>query len=378
MTWLLIAAAAPSLSISWLAGWLVRRAAPRFGLVDKPGHRKVHLTPTPLGGGIAIWLGLVVPLALGQALLYSLEAAGDGYRIGGEWPLPAAITTHVGGLVQQTPKLWIMLGAGTVLMLLGLADDRWGLDWRLRIAIQAAVALAVVSYWPGWRITLFVEQPWLTMTISVCWIVGLVNSFNMLDNMDGLSAGVAAIASVMLAAVLLTTPNPVTHQPQLFVSGFLILLVGSLAGFLGHNRPPARLFMGDAGSYLIGYCLAMATSMATFTGGELPTHAILTPLCVLAVPLYDTITVVWIRLREGRSPFEGDKNHFSHRLVEMGMTKGQAVLTIYLTTATCGLGALLLHQVDELGAWIILLLIGCVLTLIAVLETTGRRNRREP
>ena len=378
MTWLLIAAAAPSLLISWLAGWLMRRAAPRFGLVDKPGHRKVHLAPTPLGGGIAIWLGLVVPLALGQALLYSLEAAGDGYRIGGEWPLPAAITTHVGGLVQQTPKLWIMLGAGTVLMLLGLADDRWGLDWRLRIAIQAAVALAVVSYWPGWRITLFVEQPWLTMTISVCWIVGLVNSFNMLDNMDGLSAGVAAIASVMLAAVLLTTPNPVTHQPQLFVSGFLILLVGSLAGFLGHNRPPARLFMGDAGSYLIGYCLAMATSMATFTGGELPTHAILTPLCVLAVPLYDTITVVWIRLREGRSPFEGDKNHFSHRLVEMGMTKGQAVLTIYLTTATCGLGALLLHQVDELGAWIILLLIGCVLTLIAVLETTGRRNRREP
>jgi UDP-GlcNAc:undecaprenyl-phosphate GlcNAc-1-phosphate transferase len=98
---------------------------------------------------------------------------------------------------------------------------------------------------------------------------------------------------------------------------------------------------------------------------------------VLAVPLYDTITVVWIRLREGRSPFEGDKNHFSHRLVEMGMTKGQAVLTIYLTTATCCLGALVLHEVDEFGAWMILLLIGCVLTLIAVLETTGRRNRRE-
>jgi len=378
VTWLLIAAAAPSLLISWLAGWLMRRAAPRFGLVDKPGHRKVHVAPTPLGGGIAIWLGLAAPLAVGQILLWSLEATGDGYRIAGHWPLPATIATHVGGLLQQTPKLWIMLAAGTVLMLLGLADDRWGLDWRLRIATQAAVALAVVSYWPGWRITLFVEQPWLTMAISVCWIVGLVNSFNMLDNMDGLSAGVAAIASVMLAAVLLTTPSPVTHQPQLFVSGFLILLVGSLAGFLWHNRPPARLFMGDAGSYLIGYCLAMATSMATFTGGELPTHAILTPLCVLAVPLYDTITVVWIRLREGRSPFEGDKNHFSHRLVEMGMTKGQAVLTIYLTTATCGLGALLLHQVDELGAWIILLLVGCVLTLVGVLETTSRRNRREP
>jgi UDP-GlcNAc:undecaprenyl-phosphate GlcNAc-1-phosphate transferase len=377
VTWLLIAAAAPSLLVSCLAGWLMRRMSPRFGLVDKPGHRKVHATPTPLGGGIAIWLGLAAPLAVGQSLLWSLEAAGDGYLIAGRWPLPAVLATHVGGLLKQSPKLWIMLGAGTVLMLLGLADDRWGLDWRLRIATQAAVALAVVSYWHGWRITLFVDQPWLTLAISVCWIVGLVNSFNMLDNMDGLSAGVGAIAAIVLAAVLLSTPNPVTHQPQLFVSGFLILLVGSLAGFLWHNRPPARLFMGDAGSYLIGYCLAMATSMATFTGGDLPTHAILTPLCVLAVPLYDTITVVWIRLREGRSPFEGDKNHFSHRLVDMGMTKGQAVLTIYLTTATCGLGALLLHEVDEFGAWMILLLIGCVLTLIAVLETTGRRNRRE-
>jgi UDP-GlcNAc:undecaprenyl-phosphate GlcNAc-1-phosphate transferase len=374
----LIAAAAPSLIVSCLAAWLIRRLAPRLGLVDKPGHRKVHATPTPLGGGLAIWLGVVVPFAVGQAVLSSLEPTGDGYLLAGRWPLPEAIAAHVGGLLQQAPKLWVLLGAGTVLMLLGLADDRFGLDWRLRIATQAAVALAVVNYWPGWRITLFVEQPWLSTAISVGWIVGLVNSFNMLDNMDGLSAGVAAIAAAMLATVLLTTPNPLTHQPQLFVSGFLIVLIGSLAGFLWHNRPPARLFMGDAGSYLVGFCLAMATSMATFTGGELPTHAILAPLCVLAVPLYDTITVVWIRLREGRSPFEGDKNHFSHRLVEMGMTKGQAVLTIYLTTATCGLGALLLHQVDELGAWVVLLLVGCVLTLIGVLETTGRRKRREP
>ncbi|MEX2561172.1 MAG: MraY family glycosyltransferase, partial [Pirellulales bacterium] len=138
-----------------------------------------------------------------------------------------------------------------------------------------------------------------------------------------------------------------------------------------------RLFMGDAGSYFIGFCLATGTAMSTFTGGEMPRHAILAPLCVLAVPLYDTATVVWIRLRQGRSPFEGDKSHFSHRLVELGMSKSQAVLTIYLTTATCGLGALLLSQVNRTGAWIILIQVGCVLTLIGVLETTGRRNRRQ-
>ena len=132
--------------------------------------------------------------------------------------------------------------------------------------------------------------------------------------------------------------------------------------------------MGDAGSYLVGYLLAMATLSATFAGENLPRHAILAPLCVLAVPLYDTTTVVLIRLRAGRSPFHGDKSHFSHRLVELGMSKAQAVLTIYLATATCGLGALLLHQVNGAGACIVLLMIACVLVLVGILETTPRRK----
>ena len=133
--------------------------------------------------------------------------------------------------------------------------------------------------------------------------------------------------------------------------------------------------MGDAGSYLIGYLLAIATLTATFAGGDVPRHAILAPLCVLAVPLYDTATVIWIRLRQGRSPFVGDKSHFSHRLVELGMTKTQAVLTIYLATATCGLGAFLLHEVhDAVGAGVILLLVACTLVLVGILETAGRRQ----
>jgi UDP-GlcNAc:undecaprenyl-phosphate GlcNAc-1-phosphate transferase len=190
----------------------------------------------------------------------------------------------------------------------------------------------------------------------------------------------------MLAAAALLTPRPDNHQPQLFVAGFLLLFVGSLLGFLWHNRPPARLFMGDAGSYLIGYLLAMATLTATFAGGELQTGApgasasgfpgALAPLCVLAVPIYDTASVVLIRLRQGRSPFVGDKSHFSHRLVKLGMTKPQAVLTIYLATATCGLGALLLHQVNSIGAILVLLLVACTLLLVAVLENAGRSNKR--
>ncbi len=258
-------------------------------------------------------------------------------------------------------------------MVLGLLDDRLGLNWKLRLAVEVAVATLVVCR--GWHVTLYVNAPWLTGALSVVWIVGLVNSFNMLDNMDGLSGGVAAIAAAMLAAVLLIAPDPETHGPQLFVAGFLLVLVGSLLGFLWHNRPPARLFMGDAGSYFIGFCLAVATIAATFAGGNLPRHSILAPLCVLAVPLYDTLTVVAIRLKQGRSPFAADKNHFSHRLTDLGMTKTQAVLTIYLTTATCGFGALVLHQVNATGAAVILLLVGCVLALVGVLETTVRRRR---
>ena len=363
LAWLLLGTLVPSMSVAWTAVLLVRRYGPRWGLVDRPGHRKIHTAPMPTSGGLAIWLGIVLPLAAGQIILATSFI-----------PVPDFVAQHLSGLEHQSGRLWTILAGGTVLMILGLVDDRRGLDWRLRICVQTLVALAMVL--SGKQLTLFLDLPILTGALSVVWIVGLVNSFNMLDNMDGLSAGVAAIAASMLAAVMLLAPSPITHQPQLFIGGFLLVVVGALVGFLGHNRPPARLFMGDAGSYLIGYLLAIASLTGRYASYTEHPYAVLAPLCVLAVPLYDTASVILIRLRAGRSPFEGDKSHFSHRLVELGMTKPQAVLTIYLATATCGLGALLLHQVNLAGAFIILVLVGCVLLLVAVLETTGRRGRR--
>lgn len=375
MIWLVCGALVPSLLVAWLSGYLVRVGAPRLGLVDHPGRRKVHTEPTPLGGGIAIWLGVMLPLTAGQVFL---AACGSGYRLP-EWlrtgplaSMAAFVEPHLSGLAEQMPKLWLILGAGTLLMLLGLADDFRGIDWRPRLAVEVLIAMLVV--WQGWKLTIFLRQPWLTDLLSVVWIVGLINSFNMLDNMDGLSGGVAAIAAALLAAVMLIVPDPATHAPQLFVGGFLLVLAGSLVGFLWHNRPTARLFMGDSGAYFIGFLIALATMSATFAGGDMPRHAILAPLCVLAVPLYDTLTVVAIRLRDGRSPFAADKNHFSHRLVELGLSKTQAVLTIYLATATTGLGALLLYQVDVLGAVVILLIVICTLAVISILESTRRRQ----
>jgi UDP-GlcNAc:undecaprenyl-phosphate GlcNAc-1-phosphate transferase len=376
MAGMILGATLPSAAIAWLFAFVVRRQAVAWGLLDQPGHRKVHSSPVPLGGGLAIWLGVVGTFGLGQLALFvarGWKSATSAPSFGPLQPLWDLAAPHLDGLAQQSWRLWLLLAAGTVLMALGLLDDRKQLDWKIRIGVELAVAALIV--WQGWQLTLFINLPILTAALSVFWIVGLINSFNMLDNMDGLSGGVAAIAATMLAAVLLVAPDPQTNQPQLFVAGFLLVLVGALVGFLAHNRPPARIFMGDAGAYFIGFSIATATIMATFAARDKP-HAILAPLCVLAVPIYDTVSVVLIRLKNGKSPFEGDKNHFSHRLVDLGMTKPQAVLTIYLTTATCGLGAFLLHQVNGAGAAIILLLVTCVLALIAILEMTARRAKK--
>ncbi len=363
----------PSFAVSWASVRWVRRWAIRWQLVDRPAARKVHTEPTPMGGGVAIWLGVMVPLLVGQAILVLCALPGIGESLT-QTVVPEFARPHLPGLARQAISLWVLLGGGTILMIIGLLDDRAGIPWQTRLAVQFVVA-AVCVLWQGWRLTAFIDIPWITWVLSAIWIVALINSFNMLDNMDGLSAGVAAIAAGTLAAVLLLSPDPATNRPQLFVAGFLLVIVGSLGGFLWHNRPPARIFMGDAGSYFVGFCIAVTTLLATFTEyrGATP-HAVLAPLCVMAVPLYDMISVIWIRLREGRSPFEADKNHFSHRLVDLGLSKGQAVLTIYLTTATCGLGALLLHRTDVVGAAFVILMIVCILALIAILESTARRK----
>jgi UDP-GlcNAc:undecaprenyl-phosphate GlcNAc-1-phosphate transferase len=361
---------APSLIIALFATYVVRRYAASFGLIDQPGDRKVHTTPTPRGGGLAIWLGVIGTFALGMLALALAERVPAMKSL-----VPDFAQPHLAGIWSQAGKLWLLLGAGSVLMLLGLLDDRSGLSWQLRLLVEFGVAAVCVWMIDDLRLSAFIDMPLLMGGLSVLWIVALINSFNMLDNMDGLSGGVAVIAAGMLAAVLLMSPDPMTTKPQFFVAGLLLVVAGAVAGFLWHNLPPAKIFMGDAGAYFVGFMIAIATLLASYTGYHSEKrHAILAPLLVMAVPLYDMTTVILIRLRAGKSPFAADKNHFSHRLVDLGLTKAQAVLTIYLTTATCGLAALLLHKVDTAGAVIIMLLVGCILSLIGILETTARRT----
>jgi len=367
----------PSALIACAIGYLVRYISPRLGFVDRPDRRKQHDRVMPLGGGLAILAGLVLPLAAGNVLAWAIN---EGRLDPLAWspPLPESIArlivTHAEGVLAQSANLWLLISGGTLVLTVGLVDDWRGLDWRWRLGAQTAVAVALVTN--GYRLSLFIELPSVTATISVIWIVGLINSFNMLDNLDGLSGGVATIAASILATVLLLAPDPTTNQPQFFIGGLLLVLVGATLGFLWHNWPPARLFMGDGGSYLLGYMLAACTIMATFAGGDVPPHAVFAPLCILAVPIYDTLSVLIIRFRQRRNPFAADRSHFSHRLLNLGMTRVQVLLTIYLATATTGLGALLLHQVNAYGAAVILLLVACVLLLVAILEMAGHRQQR--
>ncbi len=343
---------------------VVRASAPALGLIDLPGERKVHVQPTPRGGGIAIFLGLLIP-AISVVVVCVAGPAG-------RFAIVDEVLQELGGASHLAVQLMAIAVGAIVLFLTGLADDRWNLSWKFRLGLQLSVAVGVV--FAGVRATVFVSQPWFGFGATVLWIIVLTNAMNFLDNMDALSAGIGLIASAMFAAILLF----MVRSPTVSVAFPLVLLAGALSGFLVWNRPPASIFMGDCGSNLIGFLLATLTVTGTFYESTGSRHVMLSPICVMAVPLYDFCTVVFIRLSQGRSPFHGDKSHFSHRLVELGFRPVHAVLTIHLTTAMTGLAGLLLFKVgDWTGAALVCSLISCVLAVIAILETVGRRSVNE-
>ena len=361
-----LACAVPAFVISLAATGLMRRLAPRWRLVDQPAARKVHVVPTPLGGGLGIVCGFVLPLVAAQILMQG----GFEESLVRRW-LPEGWSVHLPGVLQKAGQLWAIVAAGLVLCVMGLIDDLKGLPWGPRLAVQFLLAGGLCAQ--GVRASMFVEHQWVGWIATIVWIVVLINAMNFLDNMDALAGGIALIAASLFAAVMLTSQA----EPRWLVGGCLVVLAGSLAGFLVHNRPPAKIFMGDAGSTFVGLMLACLTLSGTFyEPGQGSRHVILAPLCILAVPLYDFSSVLLIRIKEGRSPFHPDKNHFSHRLVDMGLSRPHAVLTVHLATLTTGLGGLLLYRLNSwTDALLVIALVLCVLTIIAVLETVGRRAK---
>jgi UDP-GlcNAc:undecaprenyl-phosphate/decaprenyl-phosphate GlcNAc-1-phosphate transferase len=340
-------------------------ASPKLGLVANPGAHRKHETPTPCGGGIAIFLGLWIPIWAGVLVCL---LARSGY-----FDLPVkALTPYLDGIYDTLPRLGLVFLGAFVIWAIGLADDIWGLSPWLRLLVHIGVGLMLL--WGGMNISVYIDSPLLRGIVTVLWITGLINSFNMLDNMDGLTAGVAMIIAAAFCVVALQTGS-------YLVAGMLCCVIGAGGGFLLYNFNPASIFMGDSGSTQFGYLLAVLTVQFTFFRAdrphfESPFFPIIVPLLMFGLPLFDTITVVWSRLREGRSPWEGDTNHFSHRLVALGMSKRQAVLLIYLVTATIALGATVLYYCrSEVAMLVIFAQAVAIFAIIGILERVRPKEK---
>ena len=271
--------------------------------------------------------------------------------------------------MDKVPQLLIVLLCVLVLFALGLWDDKKHLGPFFKLAVQFAVAFIAASV-ADIRVELFIESKIITSLLSAFWIVLIINAFNFLDNMDGASAGIAVITSSILFAAA-------AFSGQVFVGALALVLIGTLLGFLAFNFPPAKIFAGDAGSLVVGFFVALLSLRTTYynqaqSGRWYP---VLMPLVVMAVPLYDFISVTLLRIRQGKSPFTGDTQHFSHRLKRHGLNDTQTVLTLYLATLCTGLGATFLYQVNLTGAILIFAQTFMILAIIAVFESTVKNDR---
>jgi UDP-GlcNAc:undecaprenyl-phosphate GlcNAc-1-phosphate transferase len=338
----------------------VRRMALRLKILDHPGERKVHQEPVPLMGGAAI----VATFYLVTIVCFLIPRFLQGF---GDLWLARRFLAGLGD--DATTKLGGVLAGSFLIFLLGVVDDLKALKPEMKLVGQ--IAAAVVLVLSGMRIELFVlSNVWISALITIVWVVLLTNSLNFLDNMDGLAGGVSVISA--LSFFLAVQP----HE-QLLVRLILVIFAGAVAGFLYHNLNPARIFMGDAGAMFCGYILATVAIMGTFHTTETPSRiAVAAPLLALSVPLFDTASVVYIRWRRGESIMKGDKRHFSHRLVDLGMTPRQAVEFIYLVAAVAGLGGALLPHVGAAGTSIILGQTVGIFLLIVLLMNAGKRNGR--
>jgi UDP-GlcNAc:undecaprenyl-phosphate GlcNAc-1-phosphate transferase len=342
---------------------IARRLAIGINFVAHPVANRHHRTIVPLGGGIAIFaaMSIVILSAMGAVKFLAVPGHLD-------W-LGESVTVHTAGFLSKMGEIVVVLLCVLALFVLGLVDDKKHLGPFFKLAVQFAVALTAAGF-AEVRVEFFIENKIITSALSAVWIVLIINAFNFLDNMDGLSCGIAAIA----AAILFTAA---AISGQVFVGGLAIVFIGTLLGFLVFNFPPARIFMGDAGSLVVGFFVALLSMRTTYyheaESGQW--YAVFLPIVVMAVPLYDFISVTLLRIRQGKSPFVGDTQHFSHRLKRHGLSDTQTVLTLYLATLCTGLGGTFLYQVNLAGALLIFAQTFMILAIIAIFETTAKNDK---
>ncbi|MGD2148798.1 MAG: MraY family glycosyltransferase, partial [Anaerolineae bacterium] len=290
---------------------LARHLAPRIGMIDRPEARKVHERPVPRLGGAAI--------------LVSVIAAG----------------TVLGRRYQFAQFGTILVGA-TGISFMGLIDDRWGLSATVKLVGQiAAAALLCAS---GITVGTF-RHPAVNLLVTMLWVVFITNAINLLDNMDGLAGGVAGIAAAYFALMC-------SFSGQYLVGALSIALLGACLGFLFYNLNPANIFMGDSGALFLGFMLA-ATGIKLSFPENVGFVTWMVPVLVMGVPIFDTTLVIVSRLRRGRNPLTTPgQDHVSHRLVAAGMSRREAVLTLYVVAFAVGLVAVFVTRASVIEGYI--------------------------
>ncbi|MDD5697126.1 MAG: MraY family glycosyltransferase [Victivallaceae bacterium] len=321
--------------------------------MDKPqneGH-KGHRKAIPLLGGVAMFCAWISVIGLSCLALKTMAA-----------DIPSGLAGSLGGVRLVFGRLLIICAGAFGAMLLGLIDDRFGMSALVKLGGQFLIA-AVVVVWGQVRISLFFSEPVIACAVSIAWFMLLMNAINFFDNMDGLAIGTVTIAMGLFAAAA-------TINGQYFVATLGALTCGVGVGFWFFNHSPATIFMGDSGSHLLGYLTAVISSSVTYysCSKENSLFSILVPLFVLAVPLFDTLAVVVIRLRAGRPIYIGDHNHISHRFVKMGMSRKRAVFMVHLLSLLLGLSVLPVLWGNFKTALICIIQAGLLLTLVSALQ----------
>ncbi|MCD8390594.1 MAG: undecaprenyl/decaprenyl-phosphate alpha-N-acetylglucosaminyl 1-phosphate transferase [Firmicutes bacterium] len=340
----LIFALLVSFGFSFACTPLVRRLAFRVGAIDIPkDKRRMHKKPTPRIGGLAFVFGFLV-----ATICFAFPYCNKR-------------------------ELWGTLLGAVIIVVLGVFDDCKNLPALFKFVVQIIAALAVI-YVGGIKISVFtnpnilsdnpywVLPEWLSIAITVLWIVFITNAVNFIDGLDGLAAGVSAIMSISLVFIAV-------RSGEISIAILGISLMGACFGFLPYNLNPAKIFMGDTGSTFLGFMLATLSIQGVFKSYAVISFAV--PLLILGLPLFDASFAMIRRIFHGESPMMADRGHLHHRLIDMGFSQKQTVFILYAIAGVLGISAVLLAESGVLRA---LLLLICVLVLLLIASVMGKNS----
>ncbi len=339
---------AVSFTVAVIATRIAIAVAARLSFLDRPGAEahKQQARAVPYGGGA----GMVVAVVVGVVLVVTVP------------------TLHSEAAVIDHGPLWPLFAGAFALFVVGMIDDVRPLGARTKLLAQVVIAGGTV-WFADLGLDSLHQWPWLSYGLAWAWLVLVSNAYNLLDHDDGLCASIAVVSVLVLFSGAQLSGDGTFAQ-------FCLIMVGALLGFLVWNRPPARIYMGDAGSLPLGFLIGAGTLSVTFwpSGESGSPLAVLSPVLITALPLFDTATVVVKRLRRHQPIMQGDRNHISHRLHRLGMTPRRRLLTAIAVQVALAAGAIQLRTEELLTAAVVIAQAGAIFIVVVLLETARDRD----